>query len=75
MRRERVFNNSWEKITRISARPTKSIGKGALVKTEEHKIHKLTNAQIDAHNQNHGYPVSRAYVEKHARAKNGLYLK
>ncbi len=33
--------------TRISLGPTKSIGKGALVKTES-KIHKLTNAQIDA---------------------------
>ncbi len=37
-----------EKITRYLQGQQNQLQKGALVKTEESKIHKLTNAQIDA---------------------------
>ncbi len=54
-----------EKIARISTRQIKSIGKGRPCKNKKRqKIHKLTNAQIDALlTKIMGNEASRAYIE------------
>ncbi len=58
------FNDSWRRLPGYLQGNKINWQKGALVKTEEQKIHKLTNAQIDAlltKIMDNG--ASRAYIE------------
>ncbi len=76
MRQERSFNNSWRRLPGLSTRPTKSVGK----RRSTCKNGRAKNTQVNEYlnrcliNQIMDNEVS-SICWKHARAKNGLYLK